>query len=78
MPWISTAERLGLKRGLELGRLEHSLDTVNTLLSRKYGEGGQTFMEELKSVKEGRVLDNVLFGIVDNLSIDELRSLLPK
>jgi len=71
MPYVTSIERLGMKRGLIKGRVEG----IEVALQIKFGERGDTLMPEIRAIESVEKLDAVLHAIGGATDPDELRQI---
>ena len=65
MPFLTTPERLGLKKGL--------LEGIEVCLDLKFGEEGLSLMPELRALHDHEVLETVLDAIKAAATPEDLR-----
>ncbi|MCI0698262.1 hypothetical protein L0337_40430 [candidate division KSB1 bacterium] len=89
MPYITTAERIGLKRGVEQGLaqgieqgIEQSLPTVHqalaTIIKIKFGEAGRNLSERVNQVRSLDTLQQLMAQLEGAQSLSEAEKLFDK
>jgi len=67
MPFITTPERVGHRRGLHRG--------IEALLRVRFGEEGLKLMPEIHNIHEEEKLDAILTALETTASLDDVRRL---
>lgn len=73
MPFISTAERIGLEKGLAKGREEGLLAGIEVALRMKFGQSGLALLSEIRQINDIELLHMVLDAVPEAGSLDALR-----
>ncbi len=79
MPYITTAEKIGIKKGIEQGiqqGIRHGLlKAIELGLELKFGTEGLKIYPEIKKIEDVDVLEAISEGIKSAESIEELRKI---
>ena len=75
MPLISTAERIGLERGLAQGREEGLLAGIEVALRIKFGQSGLALLSEIRAIDDVGLLQTILDAVPQAESPDAMRRL---
>ncbi len=73
MPYISTAERVGLARGRTEGLSEGRIEGIETALELKFGELGLQLLPEIRQIEDKDKLEAILRSIKTAASPEDLR-----
>ena len=76
MPYITSVERIGFKRGLVEGRAEGLRQSIELLLEARFGEQGQALAPDLGRVTGENALKSLLQQVSKAGNIDDVRALL--
>ena len=75
MPYVTSVERIGIERGLEMGMEKGFLAGIKALLTVKFGEKGIQAYQEIESTGNVEKLNSILNGLEKVTSIEEARRL---
>jgi hypothetical protein len=79
MPYVTSIERLGIKKGREEGLKEGLkkglLDAIRVSLKVRFGKQGLALMPELQSIQDEAVLIRIQEALVRGLSLEALRKI---
>ncbi len=83
MPYITSVERLGIKKGKQEGRqegrqeglLEGLLEGISLGLKLKFGEAGQTLLPEIEAIQDVSLLKTILKALESVSTLEELRQI---
>ncbi len=67
MPYITSVERVGLRRGMRLG--------IESLLRARFGEEGIKLMPEIHEIHEEEKLEAILKALETAPSVEDVRRL---
>ena len=85
MPYITSFERLGMKKGLKegekkglkegekKGEKKGLLRAIGVTLNTKFGEAGSQILDELQDIDDAELLARILERVLQSQEIDELR-----
>ncbi|GAA6622351.1 cytosolic protein [Scytonema sp. NUACC26] len=71
MPYITSVERLGIKKGKQEGLLEG----ISLGLKLKFGEAGQTLLPEIEAIQDVSLLKTILKALESVSTLEELRQI---
>jgi hypothetical protein len=78
MQYVTSLERLGLKKGLEQGRLEEIHENIATSLQIKFGIPGKRLASKIRKINDLDGLRVLFQGILKAESLAEVRQLLAR
>ncbi len=67
MPYITTAERIGIKKGIEQGMAQG----IATIIETKFGEFGQPLIERTKQMQDAETLQQIMKKLLLAQSLPE-------
>ncbi len=73
MPFMTVFERVGMEKGLEIGRQEGLLKGIEACLKQRFGAKGLELMPELRAIQDHVLLGKILDAIATAASPDDLR-----
>jgi hypothetical protein len=71
MPYISSVERIGYRRGLDEGRIEY----IGLGLSLKFGDDASLLMASIREIQDPDQLLRIMNAILTSCGIEEIRQL---
>lgn len=75
MPYITSVERRGIKQGIEQGKRQALIKSLEVCLKLKFGSEGQTILPEIAQIQNVEILSAILASIKTVNSIEELRQI---
>ena len=78
MPYITSVERIGFRRGRAEGRAEGLRQSIELLLEARFGEQGRALAPDLGRVTGEDALRSLLQQVSKAGSIDDVRALLAR
>ncbi|MCD6238345.1 MAG: hypothetical protein J7K51_03300 [Thermotogae bacterium] len=76
MEYITTAERIGMKKGMEKGRLESTQEDVIDAVEAKFDEIPEDIANTIKEIKDMDLLKSLHKKAIKAKTLDEFRSTL--
>jgi hypothetical protein len=73
---LSTAERIGMKRGIEQGREEGLKEAIADILEIKFGAAGLGLFGHVKQITDLEVLRKIRAGLKQAQSVAEAEALI--
>ncbi len=74
--YISSVERIGIKKGKKEGRLESKLEAMKMILSVKFGENGMKLIPVIQSLKDEDRLNVIMKSVIKTDNLSEIEALL--
>ena len=75
MPFVTTPERIGIKKGLAQGLREGRLEGIQLALKIKFGEAGLQLMPEIAKIEDPGILQKVVQAIETAATPEDLRQI---
>ena len=73
MPYITTAERIGIRKGIQQGMLEDAREMVLEALEERFGDVPGDVEEKVKGIEEREILKQLLRHAIRCDSLEEFR-----
>ncbi|MEI6262717.1 MAG: cytosolic protein, partial [Deltaproteobacteria bacterium] len=75
MPYISSVERIGYRRGLDEGEIKGRKEYIGLGLSLKFGDDASFLMASISEIQDPDRLSMIMNAIFTACSIEEIRQL---
>jgi len=75
MPYITSVERVGYKRGFQEGEQRGILKAIGLGLELKFGKSGLHLMKKISEIRDMKTLDAIYEGLRKVSEIKELREI---
>jgi len=75
MPYVTSVERIGIRKGMERGRREGLLAGLELILELKFGEQGRLAYDDIRRVEDVAVLDAITARLHTATVLDDIRAL---
>jgi hypothetical protein len=76
MPYITTAERIGIQKGIQQGKREGIYEAISFGLELKFGLTGLTLMDEIRKVESLEKLEGIKEAVKRARTLEEMKQLL--
>ena len=75
MPYVTSIERMAIKKGREEGREEGLLRAIAAILKKNFGAQGQKLLPKFRAGKDVARLEELLEALLAAQTLDEARAL---